>query len=556
MTMLSHALDTARRLWAIGFKNPIVSRELVRSLRQGRYFVMLVVVLGVGALVISLLWEMQSSGTEPVGRFLFYATIGGQLVVILLLLPGYVAQALISERDRNTFPILMTTPLGAGRIVLGKLFSTLGVMLVLLIATYPLIGVCMARGGVSPVEVLLSIAGLLFACFSVASFAIFHSLHATTPLRAILMTQFTVLIAYLVGGALFSFVGGIILSLASIFAALTNMALRDYALVFAVIGALVGLPILALIPLGMLYQAAKRLRYLEPRIRQPWEQSMLQVQLSQTPAHAQGGQKRRSIDWDWAVRDNENPFYWRERKGQTATVSPFAVPNWYIIGIIAYHLVILAPLQSGGILAMLSLLFLGQMAPAHAAPLFAGERENQSWDLLLATISKARTLVDGKLLGGLVPCAKRWGVLTYVPVLVIYLFTGAAYWLAGVHFPSVPLANLALYSLVLLLHLVFITLLAAYCSARLDQVNRAMVTAYSVVAMLFFSPFVLEPIAAIWLSPWVGDLIASTSPLLLLYALSFDGQFWLTGWVVHIALYGAASIAFYLLTLRHIARQR
>lgn len=538
--------------WSIG--NPIIVRELIRSLRKGRYFILMALILVVGTGILGTLWTTPDDGTRPVGRFLFYSTVGGQLLVIILLLPGYVAQSLIMERDRGTFPLLLTTPLSPFRIVYGKLVSTLGVMVVLIISTYPLIGVCMARGGVSPMEVVVCVIGLLFASFDVAAFAIYHALHASTPLRAIMLTQFTFLLAHMIGGAIVVFVIGMVMAILFMVTSIAGIPQQDVQVIAQNISVLLALPLLSIIPITLLYLAAKRLRFTEPRIRQSWE-------MEESTGSFQLGQSVESVHHEphneHGIPDAVNPFYWRERKGQLANLTPMSVPSWYIIAIVAYHLLLITPIEEGRWLAIVTLVFLAQMVPAHAATLFAGERENESWDLLITTMFKAPRMLMGKIQGALYPCLQRWAMLFFTPLAIIYgLYLFFFLVTQRNVIPVAPAIPLLFYILVMLANILFLTMLATWLSIRFDQVNKVLVWSYGIAAGYYFLPLVLQQLGLRFEILVVEQFFRMLSPLSVVYDIASDPMEFVLHGVIHWTVLVIAAAVFYRLSLRSIEQTR
>ena len=75
-------------------------------------------------------------------------------------------------------------------------------------------------------------------------------------------------------------------------------------------------------------------------------------------------------------------------------------------------------------MAIFTLIFIAQIVPAYAGPLFAREKERETWDLLLTTITHSRMLLNGKLAGALYQCLFRAGILFGVPFLLSSLLFG------------------------------------------------------------------------------------------------------------------------------------
>ncbi|MDP8243649.1 MAG: ABC transporter permease subunit [Candidatus Hinthialibacter antarcticus] len=468
-------------------QNPILSRELIRYLRQTRSFVLLGCILLGGAVLLIWMWSTPSNNLSPVGRRLFYATVGGEILVLLLLLPGYAAQSFITERERNTLALLLTTPLGEERIAAGKLASVLGVIALILFATYPLIAVCLARGGVAPWEVLLAGVGALTGAFIISSFALYFSLIAKTLFRAVMLTQMSLLTIY-IGGMFFTFM---LLSAVVLVLSLISMAVPGIQATFAVIAVVAAvciiIPFTLLIPLGMFKLTASKLRSIGGDLANSkgYDQEVA-FQFGQDVVSEPIGTPRSK----WNVPDNANAFYWRE-KMSNAVSSPFlAMPSWYIVAILVYHLCLVTPIQNGCWLAIATLCLLSQMGGAYAARSFAGEKESETWDLLITTTCRNGDLLKGKLLGALQPCLTRGAAMFWIPAalfafidLCISLFSYSN--MPGI---GVPVSHQLVYATVITVNVCLVCALGLFFSSIKRSVNQALLWTYGTIAAYYFGP--------------------------------------------------------------------
>lgn len=496
-------------------QNPILSRELIRYLREMRSFVLLACILLGGAALLSWMWSTPSNNLSPVGRRLFYATLGGEILVLLLLLPGYAAQSFISERERNTLPLLLTTPLGEERITAGKLTSVLVVIALILIATYPLIGVCLARGGVAPWEVLAAGVGVLLGAFIITSFALYFSLIAATMFRAILLTQLSLLTIY-VGGMFLTFM---FISASVLLVSLASMAMPAMRITFAtiifVIFLCVSIPFVILIPFGMFKLTANKLRSIG--------NEFIEKKGYDDEVVFQFGQERDEVPVTkpvskWNVPEGVNAFYARE-KLSNAVSSPFlAMPSWYIVAILVYHLCLITPIQNGFWLAAAVLCLLSQMAGAYSVRAFAGEKEKETWDLLITTTCRDWDLLIGKLKGALQPCLVRGASMYWIPVTLFVLIDLIITVFNFQNMPGVgvPFNHGLIHLLVISTNIVFVCALGLYFSATKPSVNRAMMWTYGAIALYFFMPHIINGITGGSEFEWLSFL----SPIHILAAIS------------------------------------
>jgi ABC-2 type transport system permease protein len=164
--------------------NPVILKELRNRMRGSRAFWMLtayLILLSIGMLVILLGYaasERTGAGgyVRPIiGKALFGMAFGLQLLTISFIAPALTAGAISSEREQHTFDLLRTTLLPARAMVLGKLFSSLSYLILLLFTALPFQSLAFLFGGVATEEVVISALLLLFTALSFCSIGLFFS---------------------------------------------------------------------------------------------------------------------------------------------------------------------------------------------------------------------------------------------------------------------------------------------------------------------------------------------------------------------------------------------
>ncbi len=90
------------------------------------------------------------SELAEVGERLFVGVVGTQLTLVLLAAPAATAGAICLDRSRGTLTHLLVTDLSDVEIVLGKLAARLTPVLVLVVATLPVMELLALLGGVDP----------------------------------------------------------------------------------------------------------------------------------------------------------------------------------------------------------------------------------------------------------------------------------------------------------------------------------------------------------------------------------------------------------------------
>lgn len=141
----------------------IIQRELISLLRQRRAVVVQIGVATTFVLLIALRWPteprmaLSGSRSQEIFRLLSYGLLG----CTMLLLPIFPATNLVREKNQGTLALLLNTPLGAGRIFLGKLLAILGVAGIIIALSIPASSACFALGGISFTRDLLAVYSII-----------------------------------------------------------------------------------------------------------------------------------------------------------------------------------------------------------------------------------------------------------------------------------------------------------------------------------------------------------------------------------------------------------
>jgi ABC-type transport system involved in multi-copper enzyme maturation permease subunit len=179
-------------------------KELRGRMRGKRAFVLLtlyLVILGGFAWMVELLLEQafssnfgaQTYATAQIGRGVFIALLLLETLLVGLLAPAYTAGAISLEREKQTFDLLITTPISSLAIVLGKLFSALTYVFLLIISSIPLTALVFVFGGVAPEDVVKGYIMLLVTALGLGSIGLFCSALFRRTQAATVVTYFVVL---------------------------------------------------------------------------------------------------------------------------------------------------------------------------------------------------------------------------------------------------------------------------------------------------------------------------------------------------------------------------
>lgn len=186
--------------------NPVMVKELRGRMRGLRAFVILTLYLSLMSLFVGALNfvyglsanQVYSSYTaETLGRNIFLGLIFIELLLTCFITPAVTAGTVSGEREKQTLDILRTTLLPTPALVLGKLWSALVFVALLLLAALPLQSLSFLLGGVAPQDLLIATALLLGTAFFFGAAGVFFSTIVRRTLGATVITYAFALISTL-----------------------------------------------------------------------------------------------------------------------------------------------------------------------------------------------------------------------------------------------------------------------------------------------------------------------------------------------------------------------
>lgn len=128
------------------------------------------------------------SGLNQAGKWVFDGMSLVLLTAVAFMVPGLTALSIVGEKQRQTLHLVQITQVTPFGIVLGKLLSSIGYFLVLILAVVPLLGIPLAFGAVGLMEVLVVLAMLLLVVTMQASVSIWVSSRAKSNRAAVAMS--------------------------------------------------------------------------------------------------------------------------------------------------------------------------------------------------------------------------------------------------------------------------------------------------------------------------------------------------------------------------------
>jgi ABC-type transport system involved in multi-copper enzyme maturation permease subunit len=189
--------------WLTG---PIFDKELRVSSRRRRNYVLRFVYLALLTLFLVLIWleevKIRGSAAYRISRM----ARAGQTIVLFIIWFQFCATQLIAvimlstsisdEIYNRTLGVLMTTPISSFQIVIGKLFSKLLQLILLLAISLPLLAIVRVFGGVPWHYVITSLCITLTAIIFVGSLSLFFSILSRRAYVVIIMTILTLAVLF------------------------------------------------------------------------------------------------------------------------------------------------------------------------------------------------------------------------------------------------------------------------------------------------------------------------------------------------------------------------
>jgi ABC-type transport system involved in multi-copper enzyme maturation permease subunit len=180
------------RLW----NNPIFEREFRAYTRCRKTLALTVLLVGALAVVLHLLWPRTGVFSEINSNEIFTVFLNLNLALIILIIPAFVSTTITQERENHSFDLLFTSLLTPGEIMVGKLFSSLAITFLVVIASMPITAVCALSGGISVALLCRAYTVLLLATLGYGLFGL--------CLSALCQRSFTALVLTYVGMLLFA----------------------------------------------------------------------------------------------------------------------------------------------------------------------------------------------------------------------------------------------------------------------------------------------------------------------------------------------------------------
>ena len=143
--------------------------------------------------------------SATVGHAIFSGLLILETLLVLVLAPALTSGAVSLEREKQTLDLLVATPLSTLAMVVGKLFSALTYVFLLILASIPVASIVFTFGGVGPEDVVRGYVYLFAVAFGTGAIALFYSALVRRTQAATVIGYLTVLALTLGATVLYAF---------------------------------------------------------------------------------------------------------------------------------------------------------------------------------------------------------------------------------------------------------------------------------------------------------------------------------------------------------------
>jgi ABC-type transport system involved in multi-copper enzyme maturation permease subunit len=471
-------------------ENPVLQRELLVNLRMARAFVLLLIYIALLGLVVYTAWPSKArldlTGRPEEAARLVTLFFLGQYALVSLMVPSFAAGTITGEKERQTYEMLLASPMKPAAVVLGKLLAALCHLAVLVFCSLPIVMLCLPLGGVSPYEVLATYIGMAASVTLFGMICVAASSYFTRTIAALVVSYLVVLPLTLVGVLFYSATSG-------------------YARLVLVGGLL---PICCLAAAGALLNVTSR-RLLHPPdvgaeakdvVDPDMEQKMavgMVIRSDQFPDMLFAPPKRSDL-----MMDGTNPIFDKEMRSEL-----FGQGTLMLRLVIQLSMLLALPLMAVCLYIKATwapwytcyvVLFNVLVGPVFSAPAVTSERERQTLELLLTTAVSPWHILTGKLYSGLrVSCVLTAFIIW--PLFLAWLLPPWTYW-----FDSWTMLR---YLIIVALTALTTTALALFCSVIFSRTSVSLMTTYLILLLLYAAP-VAAWVFAQWFSPGMHDSLS------------------------------------------------
>lgn len=490
-------------------QNPVLQYELLSNLRLFRAFVLLFAYVALLGGVVYLAWPQSQTldfAQPEAAKRLVNLFFFGQYLLASLMTPSFAAGAITGEKERQSYEMLLASPLRPGAIVLGKLLAALCHLAILMISSLPIVMLCLPLGGVSPYEVLAAYVAMISSVALSGMICLWASSYFSRTSASLVVSYLMILPLALVGVLIWNALG----------------QLGEMRLLFATTVVPIACLVLAA---GLWFNTTRRLLYphdlgsggqdvvdLETEAR---EAVGLYIKRDEFPDKLFAPPKRTTL-----LEDGANPIYEKEMRSEI-----FAQGTLMLRLVIQISMLLALPIMAVCLyiaprfapwyiayVVMFNIL----VGPVFSAGSVCSERERETLDLLLVTLITPWQMLWGKLLSGLRVSSVLTSFLMW-PVLLACLMP-VGFW------SNLP--TMGGYFLIVALTCLTTALTALVCSTLLPKTSQSLIASYLVILTLFIAPLAARYFSETFFPNTAGAEIVRvagvTSPFVAAFALPLE----------------------------------
>jgi len=138
-----------------------------------------------------------ATASASVGQAIFTMLSVVQLLLVCFIAPAFTAGAISLEREKQTLDLLVATPMRPGGIVIGKLFSALAFVILLILAGIPVSALVLMYGGASVSDIVQQQVVLFVSAIGFGVVGLFFSALVKRTQTATVLTYSTILLLVL-----------------------------------------------------------------------------------------------------------------------------------------------------------------------------------------------------------------------------------------------------------------------------------------------------------------------------------------------------------------------
>lgn len=551
-------------------RSPILWQEVRRLLRSQKSFWFLLAFLSFLLYQVIGIWSVFTQQWTPNGnisagsREFFYKLSQAHLVFLTIFTPLLMTPSIVSERERSTFDLLISSPITLFHIVVAKLLSPLIFVMLLMFSAIPVLALSFIGGGLSIPEVMQTYLILFVATINLGLLGLLCStlrkrIHEVYLIAAAAVFFYTILLPF--HGSVWRYITtvnykgmylynhgfqfmspffalrevvyptniyqthsggypGNLVFFSSFFETITTGSL-EISFVLSIhlwLQVLIGMILMGII--------LKRVRTIAYASRSETKHSESEEDILENTY-----ERDYELSFD-SVSEEGNPGLMLEQKVQWFTRYSVMVRIFYCALMISILTLPLVSYEGSWLFLTLPFVVAAFFTLPLAATSISGDRERGTLDLLRTTLISTEQIVHAKYVTNLM-YSFFIALALYLPGMLILIICGVAfnYNLDLVYKPSDTLVFLW-YVVILFTSMVLYTAICLFCSAYFRQTNRALI--FSGILILFCllgpSPIPQLNVASITFGMGGGSVgLSVLSPLALMGLLFPEGRVKLLG---------------------------